>query len=255
VSVGALYDRIARIYDPWSASVREDIGFYVDQALASGGPVVELAVGTGRIAIPTARAGVRVIGVDQSAGMLAVAREYAEGEGVADLVDLRVGDLRDPPVDERVPLVTVPFRSLLHLPAEAEKSRALQAAAALLDEDGRLVFDVFAPSREDIEETDGLWLEREPGIFERADWDARARTLALSVRAQEQTVTMELHWLSAPEWNALVEAAGLEVEALYGWFDGRAYDGGEDQIWVCRRRARPPAKGPTGRVDGTPRAR
>jgi len=237
VSTGALYDEIARIYDPWSVSVREDVGFYVERALASGGPVVELAVGTGRIAVPTAMAGVQVIGVDESPGMLAVAREYAVREGVAELVELRLGDLRDPPVAERVPLVTVPFRSLLHMPTDAEKTRALAAAASLLVPDGRLVFDVFAPSREDVEETDGLWIEREPGIFERADWDVRERSLVLSVRAREQTVSMELHWLSPPEWNAVIEAAGLEVEALYGWFDGRSFDGGEDQIWVCRRPA------------------
>ena len=235
MSSAALYDRIARIYDPWSVSVTEDVGFYVDEALAAGGPVVELAVGTGRIAVPTAKAGVHVIGVDESPGMLAVAREYAEREGVSDRLDLRVGDMREPPVSERVPLVTVPFRSLLHMPTEAEKTRALAAAAALLEPHGLLVFDVFAPSREDIEETDGLWIEREPGIFERADWDARARTLALSVRSHEQTTTMELHWLSAAEWNAVIEDAGLEVEALYGWFDGRPFDGGEDQIWVCKR--------------------
>jgi SAM-dependent methyltransferase len=232
---GALYDRIARIYDPWSVSVREDVGFYVDEALASGGPVVELAVGTGRIAVPTAKAGVHVIGVDESPGMLAVAGEYAEREGVAELLDLRVGDVREPPVAERVPLVTIPFRSLLHMPTDAEKTRALAAAAELLQPGGRIVFDVFAPSREDIEETDGLWLEREPGIFERADWDARSRTLVLSVRAHEDSATMELHWLSAPEWNAVIEDAGLEAEALYGWFDRRSFDGGEDQIWVCRR--------------------
>src|SRR5437764_126642 len=62
----AEYDAIARIYDPWSASVIEDISFYVDEALASGGPVVELGVGTGRIAIPVAAAGIDVIGVDAS---------------------------------------------------------------------------------------------------------------------------------------------------------------------------------------------
>ena len=232
----ALYDRIARIYDPWSVSVTEDVEFYVDEAVASGGPVVELAVGTGRIAVPTARAGIPVIGVDESPGMIAVARERAEQEGVADLVDLRLGDLREPPVDERVPLVTIPFRSLLHMPDEAEKLRALQGAASVLEPDGRLVFDVFAPSREDIEETDGLWLERERGIFERADWDEQARTLSLSVRGgDEQSATMHLHWLSPAEWNALLEEAGFEVETLYGWFDRRAFEGGEDQIWVCRR--------------------
>jgi SAM-dependent methyltransferase len=148
--MSALYDRIARIYDPWSASVREDVDLYVEEALASGGPVVELAVGTGRIAVPVAQAGIAVIGVDESPAMLAVAREYADRQGVSGLLDLRVGDLRTPPVDERVPLVAIPFRSLLHMPDEHEKLRALEAAAALLEPGGRLVFDVFAPSRQYI---------------------------------------------------------------------------------------------------------
>ena len=58
-----LYDKIAPFYDPWSRSVTEDVEFYVEQALASGGPVVELAVGTGRITVPIAQAGINVIGV------------------------------------------------------------------------------------------------------------------------------------------------------------------------------------------------
>ena len=70
MSDGALYDRIAGIYDPWSVSVKEDVELYVEEALASGGPVVELAVGTGRVAVPTAKAGIGVIGVDQSPGCL-----------------------------------------------------------------------------------------------------------------------------------------------------------------------------------------
>jgi SAM-dependent methyltransferase len=231
----ALYDGIAPIYDPWSRSVVEDVDFYVEEALASGGPVVELAVGTGRIAVPIAKAGVRVIGVDESPAMLEGARAYAERENVSPLVDLRLGDLRDPPVDERVPLATVPFRSLLHMPDEHEKLRALTAAASVLEPGGRFIFDVFSPSPEDIEETDGRWLEREPGIFERADWDLEARRLVLSVRGGEQSAKFALHWLSAPEWNALIEDAGLVAEAIFGWFDRRPYDGGEDQIWICRR--------------------
>ena len=231
----ALYDGIAPIYDPWSRSVVEDVDFYVEEALASGGPVVELAVGTGRIAVPIAKAGVRVIGVDESPAMIEGARAYAERENVSPLVDLRLGDLRDPPVEERVPLTTVPFRSLLHMPDEHEKLRALTAAASVLEPGGRFVFDVFAPSPEDIEETDGRWLEREPGIFERADWDLEARRLVLSVRGGEQSARFALHWLSAPEWNALIEDAGLVAEAIFGWFDRRPYDGGEDQIWICRR--------------------
>jgi SAM-dependent methyltransferase len=230
-----LYDRIARFYDPWSQSVTEDVGFYVEQALASGGPVVELAVGTGRIAVPIAQAGVDVIGVDSSPAMLAIARAAAVAAGVEARIDLRVGDLREPPVPERVPLVLCPFRTLLHMETEDEKLRALRAARELLDPGGTYVFDVFAPSREDIEATHGRWLEREPGIFERAVWDEGSRTLSLSVRSGDDEATFGLHWLAAPEWLRLLDLAGLGVEALYGWFDSRPYDGDEDMIFVCRR--------------------
>jgi ubiquinone/menaquinone biosynthesis C-methylase UbiE len=232
-----LYDRIAGFYDPWSRSVTEDVGFYVDQALASGGPVVELAVGTGRIAVPIAQAGIDVIGIDSSPAMLAVARVAAAAAGVSERLDLRVGDLREPQVSERVPLVICPFRSLLHMKTEGEKQRALLAAHGLLEPGGALVFDVFAPSREDIQETHDRWLEREPGIFERAVWDEGSRTLLLSVRSGEDEATFELHWLSAPEWQRLLDRAGFDVEALYGWFDSRSYDGDEDMVFVCRRRA------------------
>jgi SAM-dependent methyltransferase len=232
-----LYDGIASLYDPWSRSVTEDVQFYVERALASGGPVVELAVGTGRIAIPIAKAGIDVVGVDASPGMLAVARAAAESAGVADRVDLRLGDLREPPVAERVPLVVCPFRSLLHMETEHEKLRALRAARGLLEPDGRFVFDVFAPSREDIEETDGRWLEREPGIFERADWDEGARTLRLSIRsANVPETSFGLHWLSVAEWLRLLDDAELDVEAVYGWFDRRPHDGEEDMVFVTRRR-------------------
>src|SRR5205814_3112165 len=107
------YDRIARLYDPWSASVVEDVDFYVGEAVRSGGPVLELGVGTGRIAVPIAQAGVRIVGVDSSEGMLAVAREQAARVGVE--LDLRFGDLRHPPVAEEFALVVIPFRTLLHM--------------------------------------------------------------------------------------------------------------------------------------------
>src|SRR5712671_7891597 len=102
------YDKIARIYDPWSRSVVEDVSFYVEEAVRSGGPVLELGVGTGRIAVPVAAAGIGVVGVDTSAGMLEVARERAELAGVE--LDLRQGDMRDPPVEGEFPLVAIPFR-------------------------------------------------------------------------------------------------------------------------------------------------
>ena len=231
------YDSIARLYDPWSVSVTEDVGFYVEEAVRAGSPVVELGVGTGRIAIPTAAAGVRVIGVDSSPGMLEVCLERAELAGVADRLDLRLGELEAPPVDERVALVTCPFRSYLHLLDDETRLRSLRAVHGLLVPGGRFVFDVFAPGADDIAETHGRWLEREPGIFERADWDSRARTLTLSVRGEDGETSLVLAWLSNDEWRALLERAGFQVIGCYGWFDRRPYAGGEDTVWVARRPA------------------
>jgi SAM-dependent methyltransferase len=228
------YDKIARLYDPWSASVTEDVDFYVAEAVRARGPVVELGVGTGRIAVPTALAGVPVIGVDSSAGMLEVAREFAASAGVE--LDLRLGDMRDPPVEGEFPLVTIPFRSLLHMQTDEDRRAALRAVHALLAPGGRLVFDVFTPGADDIADTHGRWLEREPGIWERADWDEETRTLVLRLRSADAESEMSLAWLSVPEWRTLLEEEGFAVDALYGWFDRTPWRGGEDSVWVCRRR-------------------
>jgi SAM-dependent methyltransferase len=227
------YDAIAELYDPWSASVVEDVAFYLEEARRSGGPVLELGVGTGRIAVPIAADGIRVIGVDSSRGMLDVCARRAALAGVE--LDLRIGDLREPPVREHVPLVICPFRSLLHLRTDEDRRRGLEAVRRLLVPGGRFVFDVFAPGADDIEATQDRWLEREPGIFERAVWDPDERTLTLTVRGKGRETTMALAWLSPEEWWSLLEAAGFEVEACYGWFDRRPYAGGEDTIWIARR--------------------
>jgi SAM-dependent methyltransferase len=238
------YDRIATLYDPWSSSVVEDVAFYVDESRKAAGragvdgstPVVELGVGTGRIAVPVASAGISVIGVDRSPGMVDVCRRRAEAAGVSGRLDLRVGDFRQPPVTERVALVMCPFRAYLHLPDDdGERVDALRAAHDLLVPGGRLAFDVFAPSPDDIEETHGRWIEREPGIWERATWDDSARRLTLDVRGHGVETTLCLTWLPTAQWPSLLERAGFEVDACYGWFDRRPYTGGEDSVWLARR--------------------
>lgn len=86
-------------YEEWSAPMTADIAFYVGLARAADGPLVELAIGNGRVAIPVARAtGKPVIGIDSSAAMLAKARAGAAKAGVR--LDLREGDMRDLALDE-----------------------------------------------------------------------------------------------------------------------------------------------------------
>jgi SAM-dependent methyltransferase len=242
------YDPIADVYDDWSRQVTEDVAFYVNEAVGAGGPIVELGVGTGRIAVPTAQAGVPVIGVDSSKRMLAVCRRRAQAVGVASLLDLRSGDYRRPPVAERVRLVTCPFRGYLHLWTDTERLSALRAALDLLEPDGRLVFDVFAPSWADIRETDRRWLEREPGIWEHASWRPRERRLDLSVRSGGGEKTMELAWLPANTWERLLLEAGFVDVEIYGWFDRRPFAGGEDTVFAARRpqlSSTPPASAET----------
>jgi SAM-dependent methyltransferase len=229
------YDAIAELYDPWSRSVVEDVAFYVEEARRARPPVVELGVGTGRIAVPIAAEGIRVVGVDSSPGMLAVCRQRAELAGVADRLDLRLGDLREPPVEGSVDIVICPFRSFLHLEDDADRRTALAAVRELLEPGGRLAFDVFAPGADDIEQTHGRWLEREPGIYERAVWDAERRRLVLSVRGGDAETTMSLTWMSPGEWRTLLLESGFEIEAHYGWFDRSRFRGGEDSVWIARR--------------------
>jgi SAM-dependent methyltransferase len=234
---GDAYERLGSMYDVWCESVVEDLDFYVDVCDGVEGPIVELGVGSGRVAVPLALAGHEVRGLDASPAMLALARERAEREGVSELVTLVLGDLADPPPSlgpaERV---LVPFRPYLHLVGDAARLQALRGAHSLLADTGQLVFDVFEPTAADIRKTHDRWLEREDGIFERARWNAAERTIELAVRARGKTVEMRLEWRSSDEWRALCAAAGLRVVAGYRGFERAPLDGlPGDHVFVCER--------------------
>jgi SAM-dependent methyltransferase len=117
---------------------------------------------------------------------------------------------------------------------DADRRAVLRAIKRHLAPAGRLIFDVFAPAADDIEDTHGRWIEREPGIWERADWNEDTRTLVLRVRDATAESEMSLAWLSMQEWRQLLAEEGFEVEALYGWFDRSPWAGNEDSIWICR---------------------
>ena len=110
------YDGWADVYDSIYAYVREDIPFYVEEASRLGGPVLELGCGTGRITLPIAQSGIDIVGLDNSDGMLEVARRKArlleDGNGV---VDLHMADMRDFSLGRTFPLVIIPFRGFLAL--------------------------------------------------------------------------------------------------------------------------------------------
>src|SRR5262252_1599011 len=123
------YDAWADRYEDGSTGPAADVPFHVELAREADGPLVELAVGTGRVAIPVAAATGRcVIGIDSSPGMLAQARARALEEGVE--LDLREGDMRELELDEKAALIYCPARSLLHLPTWVDRRRCFERVAA-----------------------------------------------------------------------------------------------------------------------------
>ena len=224
------WDAFAPVYDEWSADMTEDIPFYVDLAQEADGPVVELAVGTGRVAIAIAeQTGKRVIGIDSSPGMLAVARKHAAAAGVE--LDLRQGDLRDLSLDETTDLVICPYRSLLHLPTWQARRQLFERVAAALRPGGRFAWNVFVFDHNVAARLDGQWTEG----------PVRLRTEYVPVDNRvdltgENDAGFSAWWLTRSEWEGLLDVSGLETEALYGWFDRRPFDDeSREFVWVARK--------------------
>jgi SAM-dependent methyltransferase len=226
------WDAFAPIYDEWSATETDDIPFYVDLAREAEGPIVELAVGTGRVAIPiAARTGKRVIGIDSSPGMLAIARESAAAAGVE--LDLREGDMRDLSLDETTDLVICPFRALLHLPGWRERRQLFERVAAALRPGGRFAWNVFVFDHAIAVDHDGRW--RDEPIRNRVDYFPADSRIEIT---GEDGTRISAWWVTRSEWEGLLDVSGLEIEALYGWFDRRPFDeASREFVWVARKPA------------------
>jgi SAM-dependent methyltransferase len=129
---------------------RPDVGFFVEAAKESGGPVLEVGCGTGRVMIPTARAGIEIAGLDLSPHMLDVCRAglSQEPEEVQARVQLIEADMRKFELERTFRLVTTPFRSFQHLTTVDDQLSCLESIHRHLVEGGRLILDIFNPSLE-----------------------------------------------------------------------------------------------------------
>jgi SAM-dependent methyltransferase len=205
----------AHHYDDWSAGMTADVPFYIELARNADGPLVELAIGNGRVAIPVARAtGRRVIGIDTSPAMLELARAGATAAGVE--LDLREGDMRDLALDEPAALVYCPFRALLHLPTWADRRRTFERVAASLAPGGRFAWNAFAFDHNIAARLDGHHQDEPVPHSLRYDVPDNRVDIVL-----DDGGTSSLWWTTKNEWLGLVDVAGLEVEALYGGFEGQ----------------------------------
>jgi SAM-dependent methyltransferase len=227
------YDTWADDYDAWSAEMTEDIPFYVDLAREADGPVVELAVGSGRVAVPVAReTGRRVLGIDSSPAMLAVARRRTDEAGVE--LELRESDMRDLTLEEPAALIYVPFRSLGHLPTWRDKRRVFERAAAALRPGGRFAFNAFVFHHAIAARLDGTTQDQNGVVhtIRYAPGDNRVDIV------RDDGEPLSLWWATKSEWEGLLDVAGLEVEALYGGFHREPFDDDSlEFVYVARKPA------------------
>jgi ubiquinone/menaquinone biosynthesis C-methylase UbiE len=222
-------ESFARRYDEWAAPMTEDVDFYVSLAREADGPLVELAVGNGRVAIPVAEStGRPVIGIDTSPAMLEQAHSRAAAAGVE--LELREGDMRELALVEPAALIYCPFRALLHLPTWADRRRTFERVAASLRPGGRFAWNAFAFDHQVAARLDGQHLDAPlPHTVHYAVGDNRI-DITLDGGA-----TSSLWWATKNEWLGLLDVAGLELEALYGGFDRQPVDDDSREYVVVAR--------------------
>ncbi|MEO8570267.1 MAG: class I SAM-dependent methyltransferase [Chloroflexota bacterium] len=241
---------LARLYDLDLADDPGDLDLYLALAHRAEGPILELAVGTGRLAIPITEAGHDVTGVDLDPAMLDRARRRARGTAAetrltlveADIVGLRLPDAG------RFGLAFIALNSLLVLPSRAAQRAAVQALADHLESGGLAVVDVWLPDAEDLARFDGRiileWprLDPESGAIvtksDSAQHDAARATVTLTTLFEEGGQgTPPRRWIrrdrlrlvSADELRDFATDAGLQVEMIAGSYDMGALGPGSER--------------------------
>ena len=241
------YKSIAELYDyivPYQE--RQDVSFFVEAARESGGPVLEVGCGTGRVLIPTARAGIEITGLDLSPHMLKVCREklQAEPEEVRSRVRLVEGDMRRFELSRTFRLITLPFRPFQHLTTVADQLACLGCLSRALAVEGKLILDIFNPRLESLVETNfGEELSEEPEFSLPDGRKVIRRHKVVSRDVANQINYVELiHYVTHPdgrqerlvqafpmrylfrfEAEHLLARAGFKVEQLYADYDKSPY--------------------------------
>jgi SAM-dependent methyltransferase len=246
----------AAYYDFTYRARRHDVRFYREMAAELGDPVLELGVGTGRVALAIAKAGQRVVGVEPVKAMLTHARAKALELPAAaqERVTLRAGDGRTVRLKKRFPLVIAPFNVLMHVYTRPDLERFFATVRAHLAPRGRFVFDVLMPDLRAMVRAPGK-LYRGPRLthprtgiryeyFEAFEYDAPRQVQMVSMVFQSTqdladltTLPLSQRQFFPQELEALLHYNGFAIEHLYGDFDGGALsDDSESQVVVAKKR-------------------
>ena len=255
------YGPVADLYDhvrPYRQ--RADVAFFVEAAIEAGTPVLEIGCGTGRVLIPVARAGLGIVGLDASPGMLEVCRTrlLEEPAEVRNRVTLVQADMRQFDLGGTFTLATIPFRPFQHLLTVDDQLACLASIRRHLTSNGRLVFDCFNPS---LDALASMKLGEETGQEAEFEMpDGRRVTRCFRIVATDRFTQVNdveliydvtypdgtrkrlihafrMRYLFRFEIEHLLARAGFIVEHLYAGYDKSAYGSiypGE-LVWVARK--------------------
>jgi SAM-dependent methyltransferase len=252
--IADLYDHVLPYRD------RPDVQFFVEAARDAGSPVLEVGCGTGRVLIPTARAGLGIVGLDLSPGMLAVCHQRLrdEAEEVQRRVQLVQADMREFALPGRFSLVTVPFRPFQHLMTVGDQLSCLASIRRHLVDDGVLILDVFNPSLDalvnrpvgvefgdepEFSMSDGRRIVRRHKMLahdrfnQTNDFEFVYYVTYPDGREERFVQSFRLRYLFRFEMEHLLARAGFEVEHVYAGFDKSAYGSlyPGDLLFVARK--------------------
>ncbi len=254
---------LARLYDLDVSVDPGDLDLYLALAGRTDRPIVELAVGSGRVSIPLAEAGHRVTGIDLDPAMLARARARAAdaGQGIEGRLSLVRGDLFEtlPEGAGAFGLAILALNSILVLGGPREQRRAIAVLADLLAPGGIGVVDAWQPLAEDLVRFDGRlsleWLRRDPesgrdvAKLAAAWYDGATRAVTLTTIFDEAAPGASparwsrvdvLHLISADELRAHAEEAGLVVEVVAGDYDLTPLGPGAERAILVAHKPQPP---------------
>ncbi|MEX2431439.1 MAG: class I SAM-dependent methyltransferase [Dehalococcoidia bacterium] len=250
------FDDWADIYDAVYAYLDYDLSFYVHHATASGGPVLELGCGTGRVSLAIAGAGIDVLGIDISPRMVEAARRKARSARLDERAVFDVGDMADLRLDRTFGLAAMPFRSFHSMLTVEDQRAALDNAARHLAPGGLLVFDTFNPDIRTLTDSgDGIPfhvrdVEQPNGgnivIWGQNSWDGVTQINSARLIIEELDAggvmqrrlyrDFDQRYTFRYEMEHLLELCGFHVEDIYGDFDGGdVTEDSDDLVWVARR--------------------
>lgn len=234
------YETLARFYDLEHVGFTEDVPLYLDFARRTGGPVLELGCGTGRLLVPLAQAGYEVVGLDRSPAMLARAQARLSAAGLAERVALVRGNITGFDLGRSFGLAILALNSFMHLTDQADQLGALHCARQHLRPGGLLILDLPGPSEPWLIQpglvVTGTYPTPEGGIvlkmtdsrYERARQVEEITVIYDETDAAGTTrrtvLGLSLRYVFRYELELLLRLAGLRLQAIYGDYDLNPYD-------------------------------